>query len=134
MLEAIRIWTDPSALDFPWLCRTLRATYWGAGWTDGRIRQAVEHSLIFGAYLQPDHQQIGFARVVTDRATFSSVMDVVVDPQHRRQGVGTALMKAVVAHPCVSGTVCVLDTRDMDPFYERFGFARKKTVMMRNPA
>ncbi len=134
MLERLRIWTDPSALDFPWLCRTLRATYWGARWTDERIRQAVANSLTFGAYIAPGHQQIGFARVVTDRATFSSVMDVVVEPQFRRQGVGTALMKAVVAHPCVSGTICVLDTRDCDAFYAPFGFVRDKMVMKRNPA
>jgi GNAT superfamily N-acetyltransferase len=66
---------------------------------------------------------VGFARVITDRATFAYVADVFVLPEHRGQGLGVWLMETIVAHPELQGLRrWLLATRDAHGLYERFGW------------
>ncbi len=130
---SLRIYTDPACLDHEWLLRTLGASYWGGSYTRVQILRALDHSLCFGAYLGDPSTQIGFVRVVTDHAIFSSITDVIVDPQWRGQGVGTKLLEAVVAHPAVATTICVLETRHARGLYKKFGFSEGGDVLKRNP-
>jgi GNAT superfamily N-acetyltransferase len=135
-MDNVTISTDPALLDIPWICASLRGSYWGGHLVDGQVRAALAKSLVFGAYA--DGKQIGVVRVVTDGAIFSSVTDVFVDEAHRGKGVGSALMEAVVKHEAVKGTYCILRARqEAWLFYFRTGdfhvFDRKSGLMHRMP-
>jgi RimJ/RimL family protein N-acetyltransferase len=85
------------------------------------VEQSIAHSLCFGVYYRG--QQVGFARVVSDRAVFAYLMDVFVLPAHRGRGVGRALIRAVLAHPDLQGLrLFALRTRDAQGLYAQFGF------------
>jgi GNAT superfamily N-acetyltransferase len=125
-------------LDMTWVITTIRSSYWGERLSPIQIMRACDNSLCFGAYFNDSHlqagRQIGFCRVVTDRATFSSITDLIVDEINRHRGVGTALMEAVVSHPWVSPTICVIQSRDAVGFYAKFGFeSGTHNVLKRDP-
>jgi GNAT superfamily N-acetyltransferase len=85
------------------------------------LTRAVAGSLCFGLY--HGAEQVGFARVITDRATFAYLCDVYILEAHRGRGLGRWLMELVVAHPALQGLRrFVLVTRDAHRLYERFGF------------
>ena len=91
------------------------------------VERSIEGSLCFGAY--EGDEQIGFARVVTDRATFAHLMDVFVLSEHRGRGVGKELMRAVMAHPDLQGLrKFTLHTADAHSLYEEFGFRRVESL------
>lgn len=116
----------------PWLCAELRNAKLGVHRTNDQIAQSVWRSLCFWA--MHDGQPIGFARVITDHATFSFVTDVFVVEAERGKGVGTELMKAVVGHPSVARTISILDTFTAEAFYRKLGWERSRTIMQRNPS
>jgi len=131
----LRISTQTNPDDFPWLIEKLRTTYWGWWLTEERIRKGVENSLCFWVEEMELIQPIAFARVVTDKTMFSSIVDFFVIEDWQRRGVGTKLMQAIVTHPDVKNTVCVLATRDAAGFYSRFEFEPAvDPVLKRNPA
>ena len=85
------------------------------------VDRSIDNSLCFGAY--EGDEQIGFARVVTDTATFAHLMDVFVVSEHRGRGVGKELMRAVMSHPDLQGLrKFTLHTADAHSLYEQFGF------------
>jgi GNAT superfamily N-acetyltransferase len=97
--------------------------YWCRGIPAATLRKAIAHSLCFNA-LDDDGAQVGFARVVTDRATFAYLCDVFVLERARGRGVSKALMDAVVAHPDLQGLRRFsLATADAHGLYARYGFA-----------
>jgi N-acetylglutamate synthase-like GNAT family acetyltransferase len=101
----------------------LTRSYWAAGISRERVERALDESLCFGLF--DDGQQIGFARVVTDRATFAYLADVYVLEAHRGRGLGKRLMAAVCAHGDLRDLRrFVLWTRDAHGLYEQFGFQR----------
>jgi GNAT superfamily N-acetyltransferase len=94
---------------------------WARGIDRARVDRSIDASLCFGAFAHG--QQIGFARVVTDGATFAYLCDVFVLPDWRGQGVARALMGAVDAHPQLQGLRrFLLFTTDAHGLYGRFGF------------
>ena len=98
-------------------------SYWAAGVPRDVQERAFDNSLCFSA-LDRDRRQIGFARVVTDRATFAWVCDVFVLAEHRGNGVARLLMDAVMAHPDLARCRNImLATRDAHGLYARYGFA-----------
>lgn len=130
-MTPVSISTDQSRLNLPWVLAQLRGTYWASVRDEQKTLEALRNSVCFGVYqdevldggeIALTGRQVAFARVVTDGAVFSSVMDVVVDEGLRRRGIGSLLMREVVSHPSVAGTVCILSTRDAAGFYERHGF------------
>ena len=118
----IEISTDPQLLDVELICRWLaEESYWAVGIPREVVQRAIANSLCFGAYL--DGQQVGLARVVTDRATFAWVADVFVLDGYRSRGYGKALVAAVLAHPDLQGLRRVmLATRDAHGLYAQYGF------------
>jgi GNAT superfamily N-acetyltransferase len=85
------------------------------------MERAVANSLPFGIY--DAHGQVGFARVITDRATFAYIADVYVLEQHRGRGLSKWLMTCMLAHPELQGfRRWVLATRDAHGLYRQFGF------------
>lgn len=100
----------------------LSSSYWAQGIPRRIVANAMRGSLCFGLF--DDDQQVGFARVVTDRATFAYLCDVYVLENHRGRGLATWLMEAVVNHPDLQGLRrFALATRDAHGLYEKFGFA-----------
>lgn len=136
-----RVSTDQSKMNLPWICETLQKQYWGHWLNYHRVIESMQHSVCFGLFedggieggsIVTYDKQVGFARVVSDYATFSSLMDVVIQKELRSKGLGKLLMKAVMAHPAVYKTQCVLSTKDAHHFYNQFGFAPIE-AMKKNP-
>jgi GNAT superfamily N-acetyltransferase len=115
--------TDPSLLDLETVHGFLQRSYWAADRPLETVRRSVEHSLNFGLYQDEDGQQAGFARVVTDFATFAWLCDVFIDEAHRGHGLGVWLMETIVGHPRLQGLrLWMLGTRDAHSLYEKVGF------------
>jgi len=117
---------DPARLDLGLVHRFLAASYWAAGIPEEVVRRSVAGSLAFGLYRLPPgeaERQIGFARAVTDRATYAYLADVFVLDGERGQGAGTFLVEAVMGHPDLQGLRrWSLVTRDAHALYRKFGF------------
>jgi ribosomal protein S18 acetylase RimI-like enzyme len=131
-IGAYDISSDPARLDLDAIHAYLSRSYWSPGIPRELVERGVRNSLCFGAY-QRTGGQVGFARVVTDHATFAYLCDVYVLEEHRGRGLAKALMRAIVGHPAFSGARRVmLATRDAHGLYRRFGFddvTRNTTLM-----
>ena len=116
------ITTDKSRLDVDMIHRYLSGeSYWAKNIPRNLVETAIANSLCFGAY--DGGAQVGFARVVTDYATFGYVSDVFVVASHRGRGLGKELMEAIRAHPAVKRLRrWHLLTADAHALYEHFGF------------
>lgn len=113
--------TDPARLDLDVIHGFLVRSYWAAGIPRETVERALRHSICFGAYR--DGRQVGFARVISDRATYAYVSDVFVLESHRGRGVARRLMEGVMSHPDLQGLrLWTLFTRDAGGLYGRFGF------------
>lgn len=114
--------TDRTKLDLDLLHDFLsKDSYWAQGRTIEVIRRSIENSLSFGLF--ENDQQIGFARIVTDYATFAWVADVFIVEAKRRLGLSKWLMQVILAHPDLQGfRRWVLATKDAHDLYRRFGF------------
>lgn len=100
-------------------------SYWSKGRSIDIVARSIENSLSFGLYR--NRQQIGFARVVTDYATFAWVADVFIVEEHRGQGLAKWLMQTITSHPELQGLRrWVLGTKDAHELYRQFGFRELK--------
>jgi GNAT superfamily N-acetyltransferase len=115
--------TDRARLDVPAVHEFLSTeSYWARGRDFEKVRRAVENSLPFGLY--KGGRQIGFARVVTDFATFAWLADVYVLGEFRGEGLGKWLVEVVLSHPELQHLRrWILGTRDAHELYRQFGFA-----------
>jgi GNAT superfamily N-acetyltransferase len=96
-------------------------SYWAQGRSLETVARSMENSLCFGLF-SSGKQQVGFARVVTDYATFAWLCDVFIDEEHRGKGLGKRLVEAVVAEPRLQGLKRILlGTRDAHELYRRYG-------------
>lgn len=120
------ITTDKGRLQIDEIYKFLREeSYWAAERTREQTRRAIENSLCFGVYR--DDRQIGFARVVSDRATFAYIGDVYILKEFRGRGLSKKLMKAMLAHPDLQNLRrWILATKDAHGLYEQFGFHNLK--------
>ncbi|HYM60113.1 MAG TPA: GNAT family N-acetyltransferase [Thermoanaerobaculia bacterium] len=117
-----RITTDRSELDIDLIHRFLSEdSYWSARIPRDVLQRAIDHSVCFGVF--DDHRQVGFARAVTDCATFAYIADVFILPSHRGRGLSKMLMQAIKDHPDLKGLRrWHLITRDAHGLYAQFGF------------
>lgn len=116
--------TNPAKLDLDAIHRFLSEdSYWAVGRSREVQDRAIAHShLVIGAYTETG-EQVGFARMVTDLATFAYLCDVFVLAAHRGGGLGTAMVAAIVEHPdVVSVGRQMLATADAHGLYARFGY------------
>lgn len=96
-------------------------SYWAQGRSFETVERSISNSLNFGLY--KGDEQVGFARVVTDRATFAWLGDVFILPDYRGKGLSKWLMTVIVSHPELQGLKrWILATRDAHELYRRFGF------------
>jgi len=113
--------TDRERLDLPMITAYLARSYWAEGIPLPVVERAVQGSLCFGLY--EGTRQVGFARCVTDAATFAYLADVFVLEAHRGRGLARWLMEVIVSHPDLQGLRRFsLVTRDAHGLYEKFGF------------
>lgn len=112
---------NPDRLHLPTVHAFLSETYWAEGIPLRTVERSIRGSLCFGVY--EDSAQVGFARVVTDRATFGYLSDVFILPSHRGRGLSRWLIDCVTAHPSLQGLRrWHLVTRDAQGLYKRYGF------------
>ena len=114
--------TDKSRLQFDVIQHFLSdESYWAQNRTPEQTRTAIENSICFGLF--HGDRQIGFARVVTDQATFAYLGDVFVLGEYRGRGLSKWLMETIIAHPDLQGLRrWTLATRDAHGLYEQYGF------------
>ncbi|WP_351224065.1 GNAT family N-acetyltransferase [Streptomyces sp. NPDC002133] len=123
---AFEISTDSARLDpariHHWLSTD---AYWAIGRSREKQDRAIAGSLNFGAYDSATGEPVGYARVVTDHATFAWLCDVYIDRPARGRGLGTALVEAVRDHLAPLGLRRILlATADAHGVYEKVGFAQ----------
>ena len=114
--------TERERLDLDVVHRFLsKESYWAQGVERELVERSIENSLCFGLY--DNDGQVGFARVVTDRAAFAWLADVFVLADHRGRGLGKWLVETVLAHPDLQQLRrFFLGTADAHSLYERYGF------------
>ena len=113
--------TDRARLDLDAIHAFLSRSYWATGIPRSVVERSIQGSLCFGVYAAG--QQVGFARIITDEATYAYLADVYVLQEYRGQGLATWLMEVIMAHPALQGLRrFALVTRDAHGLYSRLGF------------
>ena len=113
--------TDRARLDIDTIHRFLTRSYWAEGIPRETVARSIQNSLCFGVY--SGAEQVGFARVISDFATFAYIADVFILEPYRERGLGKELIATVMAHPELQGLRrWSLGTRDAHGLYARFGF------------
>lgn len=119
--DSFSISTDKSRLDVEYIQQQLSGTYWAEDIPRSIVERSIENSLCFGVYHQD--QQIGFARMITDKATFAYLCDVFIDETSRGQGLSKWLMTVIMDHPDLQGLRrFMLATKDAHGLYRKYGF------------
>lgn len=117
---------DGSLLDFDVVHGFLTACYWSRGIPRELVERAARHSMCFGVYMSSrdgEREQVGFARVISDCATYAYLADVFVLESHRGRGLSKLLMRCILSHPELQGLRrWMLMTRDAHGLYTQFGF------------
>lgn len=120
--DGFTISADRSKLDLDVIHGFLSTSYWSSGIPREVVERGVRNSLCFGVY-DPAGRQVGFARVISDFASFAYLADVFILEPHRGKGLSKRLMEHIVAHPDLQGLRrWMLATRDAQSLYARFGF------------
>ena len=119
--DSFTITTDPRRIDLDALHAYLHRSYWALGIPRATVERAIQNSLCF--VLLEGNRQIGFARVVSDRATFAYLCDVYVLEEQRGKGLGKWLIEQLLSHPELQGLRnFLLRTRDAHGLYANFGW------------
>jgi GNAT superfamily N-acetyltransferase len=112
---------DKARLDIDGIQGFLAQSYWSPGIPRATVERAIANSLCFAIFHET--KQIGFARVITDKATFAFLADVFVLPEHRGKGLSKRLMGEIIRHPDLQGLRrMLLATLDAHSLYAKFGF------------
>jgi GNAT superfamily N-acetyltransferase len=113
--------TDPARMDVAVIHGFLTGSYWAEGIAESTVRRSIAGSLCFGVFCS--ERQVGFARVISDRATFAHLADVFVLEGFRGRGLSTWMLGVIVNHPELQGLRrWTLGTRDAHELYRRYGF------------
>lgn len=118
----VEITTDPARIDVGLVHQFLsESAYWALGRPRETVERSIRNSLCFSVLV--DDEQVGFARVVSDRAVFAYLMDVFILPAWRGRGLSKRLMQAILDHPELQGLkLFLLRTSDAHGLYTQFGF------------
>ena len=121
--------TDELArLNFDAVCKLLHSTYWGKNRSTEVIEASLRYSINFSLFCGDN--QVGFARIISDRSTQGYLCDVVIAEAHRGKGVGKWMIQQILNHPELRGCRIDLFTRDAQEFYRPFGFGPHKDVSL----
>jgi GNAT superfamily N-acetyltransferase len=120
-MSAYRLSDDRAELDLDLIHGFLAQSYWSPNIPRETVERAIQGSHVVGAY--DERGQIGFARVITDHATFAYLADVFVLPGHRGKGIATAMVRHLQDHPALQGLRrWLLATRDAQAVYAGLGW------------
>jgi GNAT superfamily N-acetyltransferase len=115
------ITADVARMDVAAIHAFLSQTYWSPGIPLGVVERAIANSVCFGVLL--GQEQVGFARVITDKATFAYLADVYILEAHRGKGLSRRILEQVIGHPDLQGLRrMLLATRDAHALYAQYGF------------
>lgn len=118
---------DIQLMDFEWIYAQLSTSYWSKDIPRHIVETGMRNALCFAA-LDENGCQLAFARVISDRATFGYLADVVVEPSRRGEGIGKALMDNIMEHPDLQSLRrFMLMTRDAHELYKGYGFSALKS-------
>jgi len=134
VIEGYRISSDQSELDIESIHEFLSTSYWAEGIPMETLNRAISNSLSFGVFSK-EKRQVGFARVITDSATYAYLADVYILEDHRGKGLSKLLMHEIMSHPDLQGLRrMTLATADAHGLYEKYGFSElaKPEVFMEN--
>ncbi|HEY5968126.1 MAG TPA: GNAT family N-acetyltransferase [Chitinophagaceae bacterium] len=119
--DGFTISTEKEKLDIDLIHSFLNRTYWAEGISKEIIRRSIEGSLCFGVF--ENNKQVGFARMITDKATFAYLADVFIIEEYRGRGLSKWLMEVIMSHPDLQGLRrMILVTKDAHGLYRQFGF------------
>ena len=119
--------TEKEKLDIDLIHSFLNRTYWAEGISKEIIKRSIEGSLCFGVY--ENDKQVGFARMITDKATFAYLADVFIIEEYRGRGLSKWLMEVIMSHPDLQRLRrMMLATRDAHELYKKFGFTPLNNV------
>ena len=114
--------TDKSKLDIKMIHDFLSHSYWAENIPEETVQHSIEGSLCFGVF--DGEKQVGFARMITDKATFAYLADVFIIESYRRRGLSKWLMEVILTYSELHGLRrIVLATRDAHELYKQFGFS-----------
>ena len=113
--------TDPARINLALVHEFLTNSYWAKGIPLETVQLSIENSIPFGIYFGQD--QVGFARIISDLATFAYLADVFILPSYRGRGLSRWLMECIISHPDLQGLRrWMLVTQDAHGLYAKFGF------------
>ena len=113
--------TDKSKLDLNMIHDFLKISYWSENIPLSIVQRSIENSLCFGVY--EFNKQIGFARIISDYATFAYLADVFILEKYRGKGLATWLIECILKHPALQNLRrWILVTKDAHELYHKVGF------------
>lgn len=118
--------SDHDKIDVECVWLLLKDCFWSKNIPLDHVRKFIQHSLCFGAYTTNGDKLVGFGRVISDYTTYAYVCDVIVDVQHRNQGLASRILDAMFLHPKLQNlkTWSLKTTDEARRIYERKGFGR----------
>jgi Acetyltransferase (GNAT) family. len=118
-----KISDDIKIFDFKKVTRMLQAAFWSEGIGINEVRQGAANSALLVGTFTNDGDQIGYARAISDKTRFAYILDVYVDEQYRKQGIGQGMVKFILNHPSLKDVYqWLLITRDAHGVYGKVGF------------
>lgn len=122
LIEGYNISANREDMDLLAIHKFLSSSYWAQGIPVETLTRAINNSLCFGVFTDAG-EQVGFARMITDRATYAYLADVYILEEHRGKGLSKWMMEIIVKHPDLQGLRRItLGTRDAHGLYAQFGF------------
>jgi len=118
---------DPRRVDVEKVCALLGDTYWAKHRSRELIEKSLKNSINISVFAEDS--QIGFARVITDHATFAWIADVIIEKEFQGFGIGKGIMRFVQSHPDIPESTQLLKTDDAHSFYEKYGFKKTECMM-----
>ena len=127
MITGYKISSETPDMDISAIHHYISRSYWASNIPLSTMKKAIENSLCFGVFTDSG-EQIAFARLITDSATFAYLADVFVLEEHRGKGISKWLMECIVKHPDLQGLRrMALATSDAHGLYKQFGFTPLKS-------
>lgn len=121
-MQGLKISSNTADMDLNVIHHFLTNSYWAKGISFELVERAVQHSLCFGVFTD-NNEQVGFARMITDRTSFAYLADVFIIDDYRGKGLSKWLMQEIMRHPDLQGLRrMVLVTADAHGLYEQVGF------------
>lgn len=122
-----KIYDVPDMVDLIVVSKWLSTSYWAKDRSIEKIEQSINNSVCYSVYDQK--QQIGFARMVSDFASFGYLADVYIDEKYRGEGVGKMLLDSISSDVRWKDLLIILSTKDAHDFYKKYGFGCNDSLM-----